>query len=41
MSYDADKADLYYEVEKFLEHHPVSELLNIVADVIENEEEGE
>lgn len=29
---------LYNEIEEFLEEHPISELLKIVIDVIENKE---
>ena len=39
--YNSQKNDIYYEIEWFLEDHPVSELLQIVADVIEREEDKE
>lgn len=32
--------DLIYEIEEFLKHHKVSELLKLVHDAIENKEEG-
>ena len=41
MSYDYAKETMYDTIEDFLVDHSISELLNIVADVIENEEEGE
>lgn len=33
--YNAQKDDIYYEIERFLQDHPISELLRIVSDVIE------
>lgn len=32
---DYKKDDLSYEIDKFLETHPISELLEIVADCVE------
>ena len=37
-SYDSEKNDITYELEKFLETHPISELLTIVAYVVESME---
>ena len=34
-SYNAQKGDIYYEIERFLQDHPMSELLRIIADVVE------
>ena len=36
--YGQQKNDLLYEIEQFLEEHPVSELLEIVADAVERKE---
>ena len=33
--YNRDKNDIYDEIRSFLEGHPMSELLQIVADVVE------
>ena len=35
--YNRNKNDLYDEIKWFLEEHPISELLQIVADVIKYE----
>ena len=35
--YNSQKNDIYDEIKWFLEEHPVSELLRIIADVIEYE----
>lgn len=35
--YNRNKNDLYDEIKLFLEEHPVSELLEIVADVVKYE----
>ena len=35
------KDNIYDEIKSFLEEHPVSELLQIIADVIELEVESE
>lgn len=37
--YCSQKNDVYYEMQRFLENHPVSELLQIVTDVVEREVE--
>ena len=37
-SYNRDKENLFWEIEWFLEKHPTSELISIVADVIEHKE---
>lgn len=37
-SYNRDKENLFWEIEWFLEKHPISELISIVADVIEHKE---
>ena len=40
---DRDKNNIYDEIRSFLEDHPMSELLQIVADVVEeveSEKEG-
>lgn len=39
--YNSQKNDIYDEMKIFLEEHPVSELLQIVADVVEREVEDE
>ena len=39
--YSCEKNNLYDEIKYFLENHPISELLKIVADVIEWEKEGD
>ena len=39
--YCSEKNNLYDEIKYFLENHPISELLEIVADVIEREKEGD
>ena len=36
--YGTQKNVVYYEMERFLEGHPVSELLEIVADLVECKE---
>ena len=36
--YNRQKNDIYDEMRYFLENHPVSELLEIVADVIKESE---
>ena len=38
-NYANEKNNLYNEMKWFLEDHPVSELIQIVADVVENEVE--
>lgn len=40
-SYNRQKNNLYDELKWFLEDHPASELIQIVADVIRNETESE
>ena len=35
--YNRNKNDLYDEIKWFLEEHPISELLQIVADVVKYE----
>lgn len=40
-SYNNEKNNLYDELKYFLEDHPVSEMLQIVADVVEYETESE
>ena len=35
--YNREKNDIYYELEEFLENHPIFELLQIVSDVIQYE----
>ena len=37
--YGSQKNDIYDEIKQFLEDHPVSELLRIVADIVEYEVE--
>ena len=37
-SYNQQKNDLLFVIEEFLQEHPVSELLQIVADAVEREE---
>jgi hypothetical protein len=37
--YNNNKNDLYSEIRMFLEEHPISELIEIVADVIRYEKE--
>jgi len=32
--YNREKNDIYDEIEEFLQDHPISELLRIIADVI-------
>ena len=39
MSYDYTKEAIYDAIEEFLMDHSISELLNIIADIIEEEEE--
>lgn len=39
--YGSQKNDIYDEIKEFLEEHPVSELLQIVADVVKWEIEDE
>ena len=36
--YHSQMNDIYDEMERFLEEHPVSELLKIVSDVVESKE---
>lgn len=36
--YSSQKNDIYDEMKQFLEGHPVSELLEIVADAVESKE---
>ena len=33
-----DKDEIYYDIRRFLEDHPVSELLQIIADAVEVDE---
>lgn len=33
------KEDLYYEIQNFLEHHLISELLEVLTDVIRDRDE--
>lgn len=37
--YNSQKNNIYDEIKWFLEEHPVSELLRIIADVVEQESE--
>ena len=37
--YNSNKNDLYDEIKEFLEEHPISELMQIVSDVIRCEKE--
>ncbi len=37
--YNRNKNDLYDEIKEFLEEHPISELMQIVSDVIRCEKE--
>lgn len=39
--YNSQKSNMYNEIKWFLEEHPVSELLQIIADVVEREVENE
>ena len=39
--YNSQKNDIYDEIKWFLEEHPVSELLQIIAHVVEYEVESE
>lgn len=39
--YNSQKNNIYDEIKWFLEEHPVSELLRIIADVVELEQESE
>ena len=39
--YNSQKNNIYDELKWFLEEHPVSELLQIIADVVEREVEEE
>ena len=39
--YNSQKNNIYDEIKYFLEEHPVSELLQIIADVVEREVESE
>ena len=39
--YNSQKNNIYDEIKWFLEEHPISELLQIVADVVEREVEDE
>ena len=36
-SYNREKEDIYNEIKCFLDDHPISELLNVIADVIADE----
>ena len=36
--YNRDKENLLWEIERFLEEHPTSELISIIADAIERKE---
>lgn len=36
-SYNTEKEDIYNEIKYFLDNHPLSELLNVIADVVANE----
>jgi hypothetical protein len=36
-SYNTEKEDIYNEIKYFLDNHPISELLNVIADVVANE----
>lgn len=40
-SYNNEKNNLYDELTDFLENHPISEMLQIVADVVKYETESE
>ncbi len=40
-SYSNEKNNLYDELKNFLENHPISEMLQIVADVVRRESEEE
>ncbi len=40
-SYNNEKNSLYDELTDFLENHPISEMLQIVADVVRYEAESE
>jgi hypothetical protein len=40
-SYNNEMNNLYDELKYFLENHPISEMLKIVADVVRIEKEGE
>ena len=40
-SYNNEKNNLYDELKYFLEDHPVSEILEIVTDVVKREMESE
>ena len=37
--YSEEKNDIYSHIEQFLETHPISELIQIVADAVERIEE--
>lgn len=37
---DYDYDDMIYELEEFLRHHEVSELLELVHDAVESKEKG-
>ena len=39
--YNSQMNNIYDEIKCFLEEHPVSELLHIIADVVEREVENE
>lgn len=39
--YNSQKNNIYDEIKWFLEEHPVSELLQIVADAVERKEQEE
>lgn len=36
--YSEEKNDMYSYIKQFLETHPISELIHIIADVVESEE---
>ena len=36
--YCSQKNEIYYAIISFLKNHPISELLNIIADVVEEKE---
>lgn len=39
--YNSQKNNIYDEIKWFLEEHPISELLQIITDVIQMEKESE
>lgn len=36
--YSEEKNDMYSDIKRFLETHPISELIHIIADAVESEE---